>query len=432
MLPSTCSAILAPALRLDGRKNNFRQLLLSLEVLAELGPAMTAEREFPDTARSMLELVMEALSAREGALFSFTDRPAMMASMAARGFALFPDPAFIPLLPKHVHALATTKAPLAMSPKVVENFFTSNGNIAPELFRCIAPMRVGNKLVGMIALGRRSDEGAYEAEELDALRLLSSYVGLGVYNYTLSQSLQQRITENLKLMASLHSQYDHTLEAFAAAIDAKEYQVRGHSLRVGRYAAGIGEAMGIDDNEVAGLRSAGYLHDIGKVVVDKYIFQKPAALDDREFREMAEHTVVGHQIVSGVQFPWPKLPEVVRSHHERADGSGYPDHLHNGEVSQEVRIVGVADSFDAMTHERPYRAPMAVGEALSELVRSTPQKFDPAAVQALLIQVRRDATGRNKTRFLDEHIVCNIAPTDVDQLAAMLNHKLTSQRVYSA
>jgi HD-GYP domain-containing protein (c-di-GMP phosphodiesterase class II) len=173
------------------------------------------------------------------------------------------------------------------------------------------------------------------------------------------------------------------------------------------------------------------LHDIGEVVVDKYLFGKPGALDAQEFREMADHTTVGHQIVQGVQFPWPKIPEVVRSHHERADHSGYPDALGNEDISLPVRITAVADTFDAMTTERPYRRPMTAGEAMSEIVRLSPQRYDPTVVQALLIQVRRDAVGSNRTRFLDDPIVCNIAPTDVDVLAAALNHKLTHGRVYS-
>ena len=280
--------------------------------------------------------------------------------------------------------------------------------------------------------GRRADEAPYDAEELEALALVSSYVALAVHNHALGQSLQQRIAENLRLLASLHSYYDHTLEAFAAAIDVKDYNLRGHSLRVGRYAAGIGEAMGMEEGEVQGLRANGYLHDIGKVAVDKYIFHKPAALDEREFAEMADHTVVGHQIVAGIQFPWPQIPEVVRSHHERADGSGYPDRLRNGDLSLAVKAVALADSFDAMLNERPYRPPMAVGEALSELLRLTPQKYDPNVVQALLVQVRRDATGRNQAKFLDSHVVCNIAPSDIDHLASTLSYRINNGRVYSA
>src|SRR5207253_1233922 len=84
----------------------------------------------------------------------------------------------------------------------------------------------------------------------------------------------------------------------------------------------IGDALGLDSNDVAAVRSAGYLHDIGKVAVDKRLFGKPTVLDAEEFQEMADHTTVGHQIVTGVQFPWPFVPEVVRWHHERADGSG--------------------------------------------------------------------------------------------------------------
>jgi putative nucleotidyltransferase with HDIG domain len=252
-----------------------------------------------------------------------------------------------------------------------------------------------------------------------------------VQNHNLTQTLSQRISENLKLLASLHGFYDNALEAFATAIDVKHVNIHGHSLRVARYAAGIGEAMGLDANEVAALRSAGYLHDIGKVAVDKALFGKPSALDPDEFRAMADHTVVGHQIVSGIQFPWPKIPEIVRWHHERGDGSGYPDGLHMDELPMSARIIGLADSFDAMTSTRPYREPLSVGGTLSEIVRLSPLKYDPAAVQALLIQVRRDSVGSHRTPLLDEHVPLNIAPTDIDHLAASLQHKVTRGRVVS-
>jgi putative nucleotidyltransferase with HDIG domain len=309
-------------------------------------------------------------------------------------------------------------------------FLSSNGNVAPELFRCIAPLKVGGKLVGMAALGRREADALYAAEELDALDLLCNYVALAIQNHTLAQSLAQRVGENLRLMASLHGFYDTALEAFAAAIDVKHINIHGHSLRVGRYAAGIGEAMGMEPGDVAALRSAGYLHDIGKVAVDKRLFGKPSALDPEEFREMADHTIVGHQIVSGVQFPWPRIPEIVRSHHERGDGSGYPDGLVMDDVAMPVRIIGLADTFDAMTSERPYREPLSVGSTLSEIVRLAPQKFDPNAVQGLLLQVRRDAVGSNRAPFLEDRTGLNIAPGDIDQLAASLQHKISHGRMY--
>ncbi|HSA92651.1 MAG TPA: HD domain-containing phosphohydrolase [Terriglobales bacterium] len=414
------------------KKNNFRRLLGTFETLADLGPELTAERDFPETARVMLTLLLEALGAREGALFTYSDKPALLASVAWHGFALFPEAAVIPLLPRHVHALQTARTPQALTPKSCDNFLSSNGNVAPELFKCIAPLRVGSKLVGMLALGRRDADAVYEGDEFDALGLMANYIALAVHNHSLSQSLQHRIAENLRLLASLHSFYDQTLEAFASAIDVKDVHTHGHSLRVGRYAAGIATSLGMDETEVSGLRAAGYLHDIGKVTVDKYIFAKPTALGPEEFREMADHTIIGHKIVSGVEFPWPKIADVVRWHHERSDGSGYPDRLRNDDVVVPVRITGVADTFDAMTSPRPYRQPLSVGEAISEIVRLSPQKFDPNIVQGLLVQVRRDATGRNRPTFLDERLECNIAPTDVDQVAAALNYRINKGRVYSA
>lgn len=412
------------------QRNNFRRLLRTVESLADLGPEITAERDFSQTARAMVSAIMQAAGAREAVLFSYTDKPSLLTSLAAEGFALMPDPAVIPLLPKHVHALSTAARPIVLTASSYDVFLSANGNVAPELFRCVSPLRVGGKLVGMVALGRREGDSPYDEEELDSLELLGNYLALAIQNHALNQTLTQRVSENLRLLASLHGFYDTALEAFAAAIDVKHVNIHGHSLRVGRYAAAIGEAMGMEPNDVAALRSAGYLHDIGKVAVDKRLFGKPTSLDPEEFREMADHTVVGHQIVSGVQFPWPRIPEIVRWHHERGDGSGYPDGLTMEDVPMPVRIVGLADTFDAMTSERPYRESLSVGSTLSEIVRLSPQKFDPHAVQGLLLQVRRDSVGSNRLRFLEERMTVNIAPTDVDHLAATLQHKVSHGRLF--
>jgi len=412
------------------QKNNFRRLLRTVEALSDLGPELTAERDFPQTARAMVAALLQASGAREAVLFTYSDKPSLLTSLASEGFALMPEPAVIPLLPKHVHALSHAPGAVVLHAGAYEVFLTANGNVAPELFKCIAPLKVGGKLVGVVALGRRDGDAVYEDDELGALELLGNYVALTIHNHTLSQTLAQRVSENLRLLGSLHGFYDNALEAFATAIDVKHVNIHGHSLRVGRYAAGIGEALGLDPSEVGALRSAGYLHDIGKVAVDKRLFGKPAALDADEFREMADHTVVGHQIVSGVEFPWPRVPEIVRWHHERGDGTGYPDRLMMDELPTPVRIVALADTFDAMTSERPYREPFSLGATLSEIVRLSPQKFDATAVQGLLVQIRRDAVGSNRVPFLANRMAVNLAPPDIDQLAANLQHRLNHGRLY--
>lgn len=390
---------------------------------------MTGEREFPQTVRAMLSALQEAADAREIVLFTYSDKPSLLTSSASAGFALMPEPALIPLLPKHVHALLTAPRPVILGPAEYDQYLSSNGNVAPELFKCVAPLKIGGKLVGVVALGHRQHDAQYDGEELEALGLLCHYVALAVQNYMLSQNLAQRVSENLRMLASLHGFYDSALEAFAAAIDVKHVNIHGHSLRVARYAAAIGEAMNMDASEISALRSAGYLHDIGKVAVDKRLFGKPSSLNPDEFREMADHTIVGHQIVSGVQLPWPRVPEIVRWHHERADGSGYPDGLRLEDVPMQVRIVALADTFDAMTSQRPYREPISLGAALNEIVQITPQKLDPTAVQALLLQIRRDAVGSNRAPFL-VGTTQPIATADVDHLAASLQHKMNRARIY--
>jgi putative nucleotidyltransferase with HDIG domain len=373
---------------------------------------------------------MDTVGVREGVLFTFCEKPTQLNAAAWSGMALFPGNGYIPLLARHVHAL-NHSGPEATPSKSWDKFLSSSGNVAPELFKCVVPLRAGNRLAGVVALGTQEGGAAYEGDDLEALGTLANYMALAVQNHILSESLQQRVVENLKLLDSMHGFCDQALEVFAAAIDAKEFRSSAHSVRVGRYAAAMATALELGANEIAELRAGGYLHDIGKVTVDMRLFQKPAALEPTEFREMAEHTLVGHKIVANVEFPWPHIRDIVRWHHERSDGTGYPDHLHLDQIPFPVRIIAVADAFDAMTHDRPYRESLSVGKAVSELVRSAPLRFDADVIHALLTCLRGEASGRG-AKFLDSQDICNIGPADIDQLAADLKFKITNHRVYSA
>jgi putative nucleotidyltransferase with HDIG domain len=417
--------------------------LQASQVLAELGPVLTGERDLTHTAGSALEIVMAAAQAASGAIFRFQEKPAMLSSIAAAGFVVFPEVAVFPLLARHVHALTAAQGAQKLLRERSDTFLSSNGNISSVWFRCIVPLKVRAKLVGALMLGERESGADYTPELLKQLADLAPFIALAIHNHQLLQSLEERTADNLKLIASVHSFWDDALAAFAATIDVKSKEMQGHSLRVGRYAAGMAEALGLNQTEASEMRAAGYLHDIGKVTVDKHIFTKPGALEPLEFQEMADHTVLGHRIVSTVQFPWPHVPEVVRSHHERADGSGYPDRLHNEEVSVPVRVVAVADTFDAMLSDRPYRKRLTLGEAAAQLSWLAPAKLDADVVHALLVQLRRDAVAqmsppprpwaaqqeRSRKPFLDPSISCNISPTDIDHLVSDLNHRTTRGRM---
>ena len=413
------------------------------DLLTDLGPVLTGERDLHRTAEAALQVITSAARTNAGALFRFQERPPMLASVAASGFPVFPQTAIFPLLPKHIHALNQAVGAQPLSRERCDTLLSSTGNVSGVWFHCLVPLQVRGKLVGALMLGEREGGAGYPADLLKQLSDLAPYIALAIHNHQLMLTLEERTAENLRLVASAHTFWDEALEAFAATIDVKHVDQHGHSLRVGRYAAGIAEALGMNAKEVNEVRAAGYLHDIGKVSVDKRLFSKTGALEPTEFREMSDHTVVGHQIVSAVQFPWEGVPEVVRWHHERADGSGYPDHLRSDEVSLPVKIVAVADTFDAMLSDRPYRKKLSLGEVAAQVSWLAPNKLDSNVVQALLVQLRRDAasltapsrpwarsTDRPRKAFLDPSIPCTISPTDIDLLASELNRRLNGNRSF--
>jgi putative nucleotidyltransferase with HDIG domain len=415
----------------------------ALEALGELGPALTSNIDFRETTGKILAMAMKIAGSRCAVLFQFGEKPLMLRALASAGFSRFSEDATVPLLPRHGYALGKLREPVRLDGGKREQFFSTDGNFNPAWLEWIVPLRIGRKLVGIFGLGEHLDGADYGSEEVHALEVVGHYCALAVHNHSLSDTLAVRISENLRLLSSVHAFYDSTLVVLAAAIDIKDINIHGHSIRVGTYAAAIAQALGMSENEIAGVRSAGYLHDIGKVAVDGYLFNKADPLDPAEFRQLADHTVLGYDIVKDVEFPWASIPEVVRSHHERADGTGYPDGLLLTDMRPEVKIVALADTFEAMTSVRTYRRSMSVGEALTAIVNLTPSKLDPESVQALIVQVRRDAvvtltppTGSatesslHRPRFLHEGLTCNLLPSDIDQIASLLNHKLAQGRTY--
>jgi diguanylate cyclase (GGDEF)-like protein/putative nucleotidyltransferase with HDIG domain len=171
------------------------------------------------------------------------------------------------------------------------------------------------------------------------------------------------------------------LYAMVAAIDARELVTRDHSENVAAYAVAIGQALGMDRERIMALRRAALLHDIGKITVAASILSKPGRLDPHEWTQIQGHPTVGATMLMHAGLP--DESRWVRHHHERIDGNGYPDQLVRNQIPLEARIIFVADSFEAMTSDRPYRTGMRVEEALAELHRCAGTQFDPPIVDAL-------------------------------------------------
>jgi len=180
-----------------------------------------------------------------------------------------------------------------------------------------------------------------------------------------------------------------SLLGLANALEAKDVYTRGHSERVGAWSRRLGEALGLPGAEVDTVMQAGLLHDIGKIGVPEAVLRKRGALDRDEWSRMRQHPVTGAQIVAPFEF-FAGGALMIRHHHERWDGSGYPDGLAMAAIPLGARIVAVADVFDALTSERPYRAALPLDAALAFLAAEAGHTLDPDCVAALLGLVRAD------------------------------------------
>ncbi|HYP02575.1 MAG TPA: HD domain-containing phosphohydrolase, partial [Pyrinomonadaceae bacterium] len=193
----------------------------------------------------------------------------------------------------------------------------------------------------------------------------------------------ERINEKARETQELARLHLATVEALATAIDAKDQTTHCHVRRVQLYAARMGEILNLSHSEIEALRAGAMLHDIGKLAVPDHILNKPGKLTTAEFERMKVHTIVGAQILERIDYPYPIIP-IVRSHHERWDGLGYPDGLRGEEIPWTARIFAVVDCFDSVREDRPYRRGMTRDEASAMLLRGAGTHFDPKIVELFL------------------------------------------------
>jgi diguanylate cyclase (GGDEF)-like protein len=191
----------------------------------------------------------------------------------------------------------------------------------------------------------------------------------------------------------------NTVYALARAVDLKDGYTHQHSARVAQYAAVLARELGMSEEEIDQIRTAGILHDVGKVGVADAVLLKPARLTDDEFLEMQRHSTLGRDIVAGAGMP--EIADWVLYLHERWDGRGYPDRLEGDDIPLASRVLSVADAFEAMTSSRLYRRGMAVDKALEELERSAGEQFDPTVAQRMVDLIRSGAIPLGEIGVLD-------------------------------
>ncbi len=245
----------------------------------------------------------------------------------------------------------------------------TGGPVSPFAETALVPFRIREEIFGVLAVSRTENERILTDEVLFLLLILAERASLTVENLLLYESVS----------LNLHA----TLRALVRGLEAKDPYTKEHSLRVTRLAVAVAGHMSCDSDEIDSLRFAGHLHDIGKIGIRDQILLKPGRLTEEEYAIIKTHPVIGEEIVSNLGV-LPRETACIRHHHERWDGKGYPDGLLKTEIPQLARILAVADTFDAITTNRPYRPCRPREEAVMEIRKNAGTQFDPHVVEAFL------------------------------------------------
>jgi len=229
------------------------------------------------------------------------------------------------------------------------------------------PLIVKSKLFGIVFIGNKVNDQPLTENDIELFKWICTSAATGL--------------ENARLYSQLQATYLSTIKVLVSTIEAKDSYTRGHTERVAEYATMIAEEMNLPKKDRETISFGAALHDIGKLGVYEDILNKPGELDEKEWEVVRNHPVVGANIIKDMKF-LEAASDLVRHHHERLNGSGYPDGLKGDEISLGARIVAVADSFDAMTSDRPYRKGYSLEKAI-ELLKQQSDKFDQNVVEHL-------------------------------------------------
>ncbi len=225
---------------------------------------------------------------------------------------------------------------------------------------------------------RRGREDIFAGKKLGA----EDYLVKPVTRQELTTTIRSRLERSHQLLlAQLQQAYSSTLVMLANAIELRDQYTRGHVERVRDHAQILGRQMGLSASQMEQLHYGSILHDIGKIHIPESVLKKPGPLSDAEWADMKKHPLIGAEMVKDIPYLAPAIP-VIRSHHERWDGTGYPDGLVGEDIPLVARIVTVADSLDAMSTARPYQQALTPDQAYEEILRNSGTLYDPAVVRA--------------------------------------------------
>ena len=379
-------------------ESNTQKLIHSFGALADLGQEIADSGDFMEMVRTSLHLLLGTLAIRRGAVLEVPAHLERTNCLATWG--LSPDYGVNYLIDAETkEALVNSvEGGLKVDEEDAGHLNQALGGLRTQAIELIIPMAVHGKLTGLVALGGKASGEPFTPDDLEVVQAMVRHIGVGIHTHRLLAEVKQQAEDNRRLYFDLRAIYRDTVRAFAAAIDIKDKYTQGHSERVGKYSEIIAREMGWGEEEVEGMAIAGYLHDVGKLVVERDIINAPYKINAKESSELNRHPGAGFDILSPIHHPYADIPLMAKYHHERMDGRGYPDGLTDLQIPIGAKIVTLADSFDAMTTDRPYKTRRTFAEVIVDLRKNTGSQFDPVVVQAFCRALLKELNGETTER----------------------------------
>jgi HD-GYP domain-containing protein (c-di-GMP phosphodiesterase class II) len=402
-------------------ETNTQRLLHTFAALADLGQEIADTGDFEEMLRASFHLLLGSLAIRRGAVGEYDRERSELRLIAARGLGESQE-LVLPFASEHARHLASLGSSLSLdesrneAERLLEDHKDAFASVEIDL---LVPLVVRERLIGAVLLGEKATGEKFTEEDLEIVGALARHIGVGIHSHRLLEEVEHKAEENRRLYEGLRAIYKETVHAFAAAIDIKDRYTQGHSVRVGKYSEIIARELGWSDDAVEGIAIAGYLHDIGKLIVDLNVINSPERFNAKESKEMSRHPAAGYEILAPISHPYADIPLMARYHHERLDGNGYPDGLKGDEIPPGAKIVTLADSFDAMTTDRPYRKRLALADVLADFRANTGTQFEPAVVCAFCRAFLKEIEGTSKEKRLMKLLGKNYE--DVESLSPLLN-----------
>ena len=401
-----------------------QQLIHTFGALSDLGQEVANTGDFKEMVQTSMHLLLGTLALRRGAVLEFGAAGSLncVAVWGVEKSALED----LQICEEEKASLVDTDLGSLLLKNGSENGFVNRYRepLVASGIAIIIPMVVRSQLTGFVLLGHKATGVDFTAEDLGTIHAMTRHIGVGIHTHRLLEQVAQRAEENRRLYEELRAIYRDTVRAFAAAIDIKDKYTQGHSERVGKYSEIIAREMGWNEDEVEGIQIAGYLHDVGKLVVDRDIINAPYHINAKESSELSRHPSAGYEILSPIRHPYADIPLMAKYHHERLDGRGYPDGLVDEQIPLGAKIVSLADSFDAMTTDRPYRRRRSFEDVVQDLRQNSGKQFDCTVVGAFARAILKEVTGETKDRrivkmlgkgYLDgEHVATLLADLIAD------------------